>query len=131
MRKHREKQQKMKEVEPSEHSHIESEKEKAIDFDLSPPDRLVFLKENEADSAVSDDVETEKVSGEHTSEVDGYDTGGTCVSHMLHTLAHGIALLAWIPGQGVQLDYAATIEILIQQLDNQRMLFKFERCVSC
>jgi len=47
------------------------------------------------------------------------------------TPAHRIAFLAWIPGQGVQLDYAATIEILIQQLDNQRMLFKLERCVSC
>jgi len=84
VRKHREKQQqKMKEVELSEPSRIESEKGKAIDFDLSPPDRLGFLKENEADNAVSD-IETEKVSGDHTSEVDEYDTGGTCGSHKLH-----------------------------------------------
>jgi hypothetical protein len=27
---------------------------------------------------------------------------------------------AWIPGQGVKVDYAAIVEILIQQLDNQR-----------
>jgi hypothetical protein len=28
--------------------------------------------------------------------------------------------LDWIPGQGVRIDYAAMIEILIQQLDMQR-----------
>lgn len=27
---------------------------------------------------------------------------------------------AWIPGQGVKIDYAAIVEILIQQLDDQR-----------
>lgn len=29
-------------------------------------------------------------------------------------------LSAWMPGQGVKVDYAAIIEILIQQLDNER-----------
>ena len=28
--------------------------------------------------------------------------------------------LVWIPGQGVQVDYAAIVEILILQLDGQR-----------
>ena len=27
---------------------------------------------------------------------------------------------AWIPGQGVKIDYAAIIEILVQQLDGER-----------
>jgi len=28
--------------------------------------------------------------------------------------------LAWIPGQGVKIDYASIVEILIQQLDGER-----------
>jgi vacuole morphology and inheritance protein 14 len=28
---------------------------------------------------------------------------------------------AWIPGQGVKIDYAAIIEILIEQLDGERL----------
>lgn len=31
-------------------------------------------------------------------------------------------VVAWVPGQGVRIDYAAIIEILIQQLDGQRWL---------
>ena len=35
---------------------------------------------------------------------------------------HSISTLAWIPGQGVRIDYAAIIEILIEQLDGERQL---------
>lgn len=34
---------------------------------------------------------------------------------------NGEILLAWLPGQGVRIDYAAIIEILIRQLDIDRM----------
>lgn len=33
---------------------------------------------------------------------------------------------AWVPGQGVRIDYAAIVEILIQQLDGDRMFI-----ISC
>ncbi|KAI0057608.1 ARM repeat-containing protein [Artomyces pyxidatus] len=66
--------------------------------------------EAEADAASSDpksrdtetpDAEGEKVNGAPEPDVDERDPG------------------AWVPGQGVRIDYAAIIEILIRQLDSQ------------
>jgi vacuole morphology and inheritance protein 14 len=40
------------------------------------------------------------------------------VSVTMSTSADTISV--WIPGQGVQVDYPAIVDILLQQLDNQR-----------
>lgn len=50
------------------------------------------------------------------------DNGGTGGMTSLRSIKSFAELdrKVWIPGQGVRVDYAAIIEILIQQLDNER-----------
>ncbi|KAL6305771.1 ARM repeat-containing protein [Sparassis latifolia] len=74
----------------------ENEKEKLQDFTLVNSERGAFIPEG--DHAVDDrsDVSPDEKQSEH----DGRDVGN------------------WIPGQGVKIDYAAIVEIMIQQLDD-------------
>ncbi|KAF7290927.1 Heat repeat containing protein [Mycena chlorophos] len=66
------------------------------DFSVDPSERAVFLPENDGSNW------EEAVSKEDAPiDIDYRDTG------------------AWIPGQGVKLDYDAIVEILIQQLDGE------------
>lgn len=47
------------------------------------------------------------------------DTGGRCL-HYVGFISINFRLTAWIPGQGVVIDHAAIVEILIKQLDGER-----------
>ncbi|KAF9236244.1 vacuolar protein 14 C-terminal Fig4p binding-domain-containing protein [Melanogaster broomeanus] len=69
--------------------------EKLPDITLSHYERALFIPESDVTREY--DVEY----SEHKSEKDNRTTG------------------AWVPGQGVRIDYSAIIEILIQQLDAQ------------
>ncbi|ESK95145.1 heat repeat containing protein [Moniliophthora roreri MCA 2997] len=70
--------------------------EKLSDLNAEHSERAVFLNEKDSHSNYDDSVKEDRVS-----ETDIRDTG------------------AWVPGQGVKIDYAAIIEILIQQLDGE------------
>lgn len=43
----------------------------------------------------------------------------------LETVVLMVLSTAWVPGQGVRIDYGSVIEILIQQLDGERMCILF------
>ncbi|KAG6373813.1 vacuolar protein 14 C-terminal Fig4p binding-domain-containing protein [Boletus reticuloceps] len=69
--------------------------EKLPDISLSHSERALFIRESDITHDHDGEVSEPK------SEKDNRSTG------------------AWVPGQGVRIDYAAIIEILIQQLDGQ------------
>ncbi|KIM46438.1 hypothetical protein M413DRAFT_314769 [Hebeloma cylindrosporum] len=74
----------------------EGDGEKLPDLTLENAERALYMLENdEHDSSAQD---SQHGARDDSAEVDMHDTG------------------AWIPGQGVRIDYAAIIEILIQQL---------------
>ncbi|EJF62368.1 ARM repeat-containing protein [Dichomitus squalens LYAD-421 SS1] len=75
---------------------IEAEKEKLPDITMEHPERAPFISEN--DDVFDNDLETPD---EKPEEQELRDTG------------------AWVPGQGVRIDYAAIVEILLAQLDDQ------------
>ncbi|KAI0722685.1 ARM repeat-containing protein [Earliella scabrosa] len=73
----------------------ESEKEKLPDITMDHPERATFISEN-------DDVfDNDSTPDDKESEMELRDTG------------------VWVTGQGVRIDYAAIVEILLQQLDDQ------------
>ncbi|KAH7916223.1 vacuolar protein 14 C-terminal Fig4p binding-domain-containing protein [Hygrophoropsis aurantiaca] len=80
----------------SEHRRAE---EKLPDITMSHSERALFIPE-ESEGALEIDGEY-GIKDEPKSEKDFRGTG------------------AWVPGQGVRIDYSTIIEILIQQLDNQ------------
>lgn len=85
---------------------------------LEDSEHAVFIGENDDHSNYDNDSSFKEGP---TSEVDDRDTGG-----MLHQESNDLVVnmfLAWVPGQGVKIDYAAVIEILIQQLDSERQWF--------
>ncbi|KAI0258589.1 ARM repeat-containing protein [Gloeopeniophorella convolvens] len=98
VRKHREEEQRLREAELEEQSRVDAEraKEQSLDIPLSDTDRVAFLNGSESPVPPSD---PEKPDVE--SYLNERDTGD------------------WVPGQGVKIDYASIIEILIQQLDTQ------------
>ncbi|KAK7060363.1 hypothetical protein VNI00_001128 [Paramarasmius palmivorus] len=70
--------------------------EKLPELNMDHPERAVFLNDKDRHANYYDDANED-----HISETDMKDTG------------------AWVPGQGVKIDYGAIIEILIQQLDGE------------
>ncbi|KAJ7752830.1 vacuolar protein 14 C-terminal Fig4p binding-domain-containing protein [Mycena maculata] len=68
------------------------------DESLGPPERAAFIAENDDQSTCGDES---ALKDDLPADVDYRDTG------------------AWVPGQGVKIDYDAIIEILIQQLDGE------------
>ncbi|KAI0920953.1 hypothetical protein AcW2_006075 [Taiwanofungus camphoratus] len=78
--------------------HAETEKERLPDITMANSERGTFIPED--DNGAFDDSSLASPD-EKQSEHDGRDAGH------------------WIPGQGVKIDYAAIVEILIQQLDDQ------------
>ncbi|KAF7332341.1 Heat repeat containing protein [Mycena kentingensis (nom. inval.)] len=66
------------------------------EFSVDPSERAVFLPENDERSTYGEDLKDDA-----PTDIDYRDTG------------------AWVPGQGVKIDYDAIIEILIQQLDGE------------
>ncbi|KAJ7741096.1 vacuolar protein 14 C-terminal Fig4p binding-domain-containing protein [Mycena metata] len=68
------------------------------DFSVDHSERSAFIAENDGDSNYGDESALKE---DPPPEIDYRDTG------------------AWVPGQGVKIDYDAIIEILIQQLDGE------------
>ncbi|KAJ7087383.1 vacuolar protein 14 C-terminal Fig4p binding-domain-containing protein [Mycena crocata] len=68
------------------------------DFSVDQSERSAFIAENDDQSNYGDES---ALKDEAATDVDYRDTG------------------AWVPGQGVKIDYDAIIEILIQQLDGE------------
>ncbi|KZP20135.1 ARM repeat-containing protein [Athelia psychrophila] len=75
-----------------------AESEKLPDITLSHPERAAFLQDH--DGAVSDHEDAFSHRDEVKSDIDQRDSG------------------AWVPGQGVRVDYSAIVEILLMQLDS-------------
>jgi hypothetical protein len=91
------------------------------DITVPHSERAAFIPEN---NTVSDHNGEPIPKEDHVSEVDYRDTGG-----MTHYFTNQLLLIrgaAWIPGQGVNVDYAAIIEILVLQLDMQRLYHPFK-----
>ena len=82
-----------------------------------PSERALFISENDG---VDHDIDSAS-RDEFRSETDYRDSGGTTTIKAYTYFAD--APSAWIPGQGVKVDYPAIIEIIIQQLDHQRACF--------
>ena len=53
-----------------------------------------------------------------TKEIPGVSVSPFCIRQLNKSF-----FAAWVPGQGVKVDFAAMVEILIQQLDGQRALY--------
>ncbi|KAH9036056.1 ARM repeat-containing protein [Lactarius deliciosus] len=101
VRKHREEQQRAGDVESEDHNRVDAERVKERSSDiaaLSDTERVSFLN---GDSSLALPLDVEKPNGDAESDGHERDVGD------------------WVPGQGVRIDYAAIIEILIQQLDPQ------------
>lgn len=117
VRKHREEQGRLQEAKPEEINWTDAEgtKERSSDIAISDPDRATFHS-----SVPPLSSETEKQNEDNELDVNERNLGGMfsamrpsgCSSHA-----------DWVPGQDVIIDYAAIIEILIQQLDPQREPF--------
>lgn len=93
------------------------DKDKLPDITLSHPERAAFLQENHGQAYEADGASS--VKDEIRSETDHRDNGGERL-RAVPILIHSNSPSVWIPGQGVQVDYAAIVEILILQLDNPR-----------
>ena len=82
-------------------------------------ERSAFIAQNDEksnldnESAIKDDYAS-------VNDVAERDTGGEL--HACSITATSDFQVAWVPGQGVRIYYAAIIEILIQQLDVERQL---------
>lgn len=82
-------------------------------------ERSAFIAQNDEksnldnESAIKDDYAS-------VTDVAERDTGGEL--HAYSFTATSDFQVAWVPGQGVRIYYAAIIEILIQQLDGERQL---------
>ncbi|KAH8984270.1 ARM repeat-containing protein [Lactarius akahatsu] len=101
VRKHREEQQRAGDIESEDHNRVDVERVKERSSDiatLSDTERVSFLN---GDSSLALPLDVEKPNGDAESDGHERDVGD------------------WVPGQGVRIDYAAIIEILIQQLDPQ------------
>jgi vacuole morphology and inheritance protein 14 len=119
VRKHREEQQRLREIEPEEKNRVEPEREKERSQDtvvFPDTERASFL-----DGSLPQELpsEVEKPNGIVGSDVNERDAGGLSL-HCVPTDSRCSFNLDWVPGQGVRIDYAAMVEILIQQLDTQR-----------
>jgi vacuole morphology and inheritance protein 14 len=98
-----------------------NEKERLPDILMSPAEKGPFLDhgdEDDGSAVVLDRAAPRRDVGEGTDE---RDTGGQC-SRPLCTSALQTFFAVWTPGQGVKVDFAAMVEILIQQLDGTRAL---------
>lgn len=99
-----------------------NEKERLPEIIMSPTEKGPFLEQGDEDDGsaiVLDNAPSRRDVGD---VVDERDTGGQC-PYLLFTLTLLTPFAVWIPGQGVKVDYAAMVEILIQQLDGQRTLY--------
>ena len=81
-------------------------------------ERSAFIAQNDENTNIDNEsaVKDEYVSATDVAE---RDTGGEL--HIYSSVATNVQI-AWVPGQGVRIYYAAIIEILIQQLDTERQL---------
>jgi len=98
-----------------------NEKERLPDIVMAPTEKGPFLDngdEDDGSAIVLDRAPPRRDVGE---VIDERDTGGQC-PHPLYTSTLQTSFAVWIPGQGIKVDFAAIVEIFIQQLDGQRTL---------
>lgn len=98
-----------------------SEKERLPDIVMTPIEKGPFIDHGEDDddgSAIVLDRAPRRDVGE---AIDERDTGGQYFLTPVYVRPTN-HFAVWIPGQGVKVDYAAIVEILIQQVDGQRTL---------
>ncbi|KAH9989128.1 vacuolar protein 14 C-terminal Fig4p binding-domain-containing protein [Russula vinacea] len=100
VRKHREEQERLREPKPEENNWVEAEaiQERSSDIAISDAERATALNGNLPLASSSEADKQHEEVGLDPNERNAGD---------------------WVPGQGVRIDYAAIIEILIQQLDPQ------------
>ena len=82
-------------------------------------ERSAFITQNDENTNLDNEsaIKDEYVSATDVAE---RDTGGELHIHSFSVATN--VQIAWVPGQGVRIYYAAIIEILIQQLDTERQL---------
>lgn len=82
---------------------------------MSHSERATFIPENDDVSTFDNDSDTPLDEKEH--EPDGRDIGSKSKCTLLIISPNVYA--DWEPGQGVKINYAAIVEILVKQLDTQ------------
>ena len=92
---------------------VDGDREKLPDITMLHSERATFIPENDDASILDNDSDTHLNEKDH--ESDGRDIGSQLES--LHVWKVLNLLVDWEPGQGVRIDYAAIVEILIKQLD--------------
>lgn len=98
---------------------VECEPDILPDLSLESAERaLLLLEKDEQEISVPES----RIRNAGPSECDDRDIGGEQYNNVVEPY-HSIPISVWIPGQGVRIDYAAVIEILIQQLDGERQLY--------
>lgn len=98
------------------HIPVEPTQEKPIDLTLENSERAVFIGDNDYQSNHDSEAIKEDFA---SSNLDDRDTGGEA-NVLIRVRVRLHMFLVWILGQGVRIDYAAIVEILIQQLDSER-----------
>jgi vacuole morphology and inheritance protein 14 len=90
----------------------ENDGEKLPDLTLENAERALYMLENDEHDRSTQGSQHDGL--DDPSDIDVHDTGGEDLYGFMVRSTDCIS--AWIPGQGVRIDYAAIIEILIQQL---------------
>jgi vacuole morphology and inheritance protein 14 len=87
------------------------------DFSVDQSERSAFITDNDDQSNYGDEP---TFKDDVPPDADYRDTGGARQAYLFPPYS---LRTAWVPGQGVKIDYDAIIEILIQQLDGERRWF--------
>lgn len=93
----------------------EGEKERLPDITMDHPERGAFITEH--DDVFDNDLEHQD---DRQEEQEVRETGSGYPFNVVRPDIDEVFSAAWLPGQGVRIDYAAIVEILLQQLDDQR-----------
>ena len=117
VRKHREEQERLREVEREERNRVEAEQTKERLPDIAAVPDTERVSSLNGDLPLVPSPEAEKSDGDVELDMNERDVGGAFRWRIRYDAQFSAD---WIPGQGVRMDYAAIIEILIQQLDPQR-----------
>lgn len=97
---------------------IECEPEILPELNMESAERSLLMLENDEQEIL---VHESQFRNAGPPEFDR-DIGGEQSNYAVLDANNQYLLLVWVPGQGVRIDYAAIIEILIQQLDGERQL---------
>lgn len=104
---------------------LDSLKEKLPELNMENAERALYMLENDEHDRST--LSSHLGGRDDASEMDDHDIG--CKSEATVWLIFVlISSSAWIPGQGVRIDYPAIIEILIRQLDGESKLLGAFSC---